>query len=99
MRRWLSESPKKRREVVAAAALMLALVLIAGSLANTARRTPLDFATRYAAGVATARGEDPYDTHVLSPIERKLVGFRFSLCAITLVVVALPVIWAFTGWL
>ena len=59
-------------------ALGIALVLSVLAVVNEARDTSLDFATRYAAGVTTSEGHDPYDFEVLAPVEERLVGHDFD---------------------
>ena len=59
-------------------ALGAALVLSVLAVVNEARDTSLDFATRYAAGVTTSEGHDPYDFEVLAPVEERLVGHEFD---------------------
>jgi hypothetical protein len=64
----------RMRRAAAATTLVFALTLSAASVLNQSTRKSADFATRYSAGVATARGLDPYDPRQLLPIEHRLVG-------------------------
>lgn len=59
-------------------ALAAALALTLAALYHQTTRPSADFATRYAAGVATAHGVDPYDGPRLVAIERRYVGAGYD---------------------
>ncbi|MGZ8716536.1 MAG: glycosyltransferase 87 family protein, partial [Gaiellaceae bacterium] len=78
---------------VAGTALVLALALSAAAIVHQTTRRSADFATRYAGGVATARGLDPYASKQLLPIEHRLVGSDIDYVFRD----PPPVAWAFRG--